>query len=315
VLYRISFAGVVIILFACVSPCQPTSPSDPNLPGAAQGTADDNPSSHESKRLLWVIPNYRTSPTLENYEPLTTGEKFKLASQDAFAVALAAVFGGGQFTNSNRSFGQGAAGYGRYFGASYGNWLIGDYMTEGVFPTLLHQDTRYFRRSTGSGWSRLGYAMGQIFWTHRDSGGTQFNFSEVLGNSTAVAISNAYYADNRTAPPRSACPRFAPLRFASRRSAPRRSAPPRSALLRFALVRFALVRFTLLRFVLQRPLASRTYAQTTFAPPRFASLRSGLRSSFCSLHRFHGSAPCSKIANCSGYAANRVFVNLCDPHP
>jgi hypothetical protein len=41
--------------------------------------------------------------------------------------------------------------------------------------------------------------MGQIFWTHRDSGGTQFNFSEVLGNSTTVAISNAYYADNRTA--------------------------------------------------------------------------------------------------------------------
>jgi hypothetical protein len=40
--------------------------------------------------------------------------------------------------------------------------------------------------------------MGQIFWTHRDSGGTQFNYSEVLGNSTAVAISNSYYADNRT---------------------------------------------------------------------------------------------------------------------
>jgi hypothetical protein len=27
----------------------------------------------------------------------------------------------------------------------------------------------------------------------------QFNYSEVIGNSTAVAISNAYYADNRTA--------------------------------------------------------------------------------------------------------------------
>ena len=72
-------------------------------------------------------------------------------------------------------------------------------MTEAVFPTLLHQDPRYFRRGTGSGWSRLGYAMGQIFWTHRDSGGVQFNYSEIAGNSVAVAISNAYYADNRTA--------------------------------------------------------------------------------------------------------------------
>jgi hypothetical protein len=72
-------------------------------------------------------------------------------------------------------------------------------MTEAVFPTLLHQDPRYFRRGTGSGWSRVGYAMGQIFWTHRDSGGTQFNYSEIAGNSVAVAISNGYYANNRNA--------------------------------------------------------------------------------------------------------------------
>jgi hypothetical protein len=39
--------------------------------------------------------------------------------------------------------------------------------------------------------------MGQIFWTHTDSGGTQFNFSEIVGNSTAVAISSAYYPDGR----------------------------------------------------------------------------------------------------------------------
>jgi hypothetical protein len=41
--------------------------------------------------------------------------------------------------------------------------------------------------------------MRQIFWTHRDSGGTQFNYSEIVGNSAAVAISTAYYTDNRTA--------------------------------------------------------------------------------------------------------------------
>jgi hypothetical protein len=41
--------------------------------------------------------------------------------------------------------------------------------------------------------------MGQIFWTQCDSGRKQFNYSEVVGNSTAVAISEAYYSDNRTA--------------------------------------------------------------------------------------------------------------------
>jgi len=174
----------------------------PAFPQSETPATTDSPQP-ASKRIFGIVPNYRTSPSLQNYEPLTTGQKFKIASQDSFdrgTVALAALFAGeGQLTNANPSFGQGVAGFARYFGTAYGDFVIGDYMTEAIFPTFLHQDPRYFRRGTGSGWSRLGYAMGQIFWTHRDSGGTQFNYSEVIGNSTAVAISNAYYADNRNA--------------------------------------------------------------------------------------------------------------------
>jgi hypothetical protein len=57
--------------------------------------------------------------------------------------------------------------------------------------------SRPFRRGTGNGLSRLGYAAGQIFWTHTDSGRTQFNYSEIGGNATAVAISSEYYPDGR----------------------------------------------------------------------------------------------------------------------
>src|SRR5271165_609465 len=189
VLNLISRIGIVVVFTTCLA--------------SSQEASADQTQEQESKRILGIIPNYRTSPSLANYEPLSTGEKFKVASEDAFdrgTVALAAMFGAeGQLTNSNRSFGQGAAGFGRYFGASYGDLFIGDYMTEAVFPTILHQDPRYFRRGTGSARSRLGYAAGQIFWTHRDSGGTQFNYSEIVGNSVAVAISNAYYVDNRNA--------------------------------------------------------------------------------------------------------------------
>jgi hypothetical protein len=71
-------------------------------------------------------------------------------------------------------------------------------MTEAIYPTILHQDPRYFRKGSGSGLSRLAYSVGQIFWTHTDSGGRQFNCSEIVGNSTAVAISEAYYPDSRT---------------------------------------------------------------------------------------------------------------------
>lgn len=155
------------------------------------------------KRVLWIIPNYRTYPTLQEYKPITTKKKFRIAVEDSFdrgTVALAAAFAGeGQITNATPEFGQGVAGYARYFATSYADLVVGNFMTEAIYPTIFRQDPRYFRRGTGSGISRLGYAAGQIFWTHRDSGGSQFNFSELGGNASAVALSNAYYPGSHTA--------------------------------------------------------------------------------------------------------------------
>jgi hypothetical protein len=183
---RIPILWLTIVLAASIATGQETS-SDPSQEPL-------------SKRVLGIIPNFRTSSLGPTYEPLTATEKFKVASEDSFdrgTFALAGIFAGeAQLTNANRAFGQGAAGFGRYYGSAYGDLVIGDFMTEGVFPTLLHQDPRYFRRGTGSTFSRLRYAMGQIFLTRSDTGATEFNYSEIIGNSTAVAISNAYYGDN-----------------------------------------------------------------------------------------------------------------------
>ena len=172
------------------------NPSEPS-------SAASQPPAPESKRIFGIIPNNRTSPSLKDYKPLSPGEKFALAGQDSFdrgTVVLAAVFAGdAQLTNANPSFGHGLGGYAHNFGASYADLIVGNYMSEAVFPTLLHQDPRYFRRGVGSTWSRLGYSIGQIFWTHTDADRAQLNYSELLGNSTAVAISTAYYPDNRSA--------------------------------------------------------------------------------------------------------------------
>jgi hypothetical protein len=157
----------------------------------------------ENKRILWIIPNYRTAPTLANYKPLTTGGKFKLAAKDSFDpgtfLLAGAMAGISQAGNDQPSFGHGSAAYGKYYGTAYGDLMIGNFMTGAIYPSMLRQDPRYFRRGKGSTLSRLGYAMGQIFWTHTDRGGTQFNYSEIFGNSTAVAISMAYYPDHRDA--------------------------------------------------------------------------------------------------------------------
>jgi hypothetical protein len=195
----LALPGLICFCGFIAYPQQP-APNPPTQPGTP---ANSDPADQAPKRILGIVPNYRTSPSLTNYEPISAKEKFSIATQDSFdrgTIILAAAFAGeGQLTNSNRAFGQGAAGYGQYFGASYGDFLIGNYMTEAIYPTILHQDPRYFRRGTGSTWSRMLYAIGQTLWTHSDSGHMHFNYSEVLGNSTAVAISTAYYRDNRDA--------------------------------------------------------------------------------------------------------------------
>jgi len=195
-----------LTLAPALSFCQQASPQKPLPPGIIDNTntaIGNNPPEPEVKRIFGIIPNYRTFPSLREYKPLTAGQKFKIASQDSFdrgtSVLAAAFAGEAQLTKSNPSFGDGVAAYARYMGTAYADFVIGDFMTEAIYPSLLHQDPRYFRRGTGSGLSRVGYAIGQLFWTHTDSGGTQFNYSEVVGNSTAVAISNAYYPENRDA--------------------------------------------------------------------------------------------------------------------
>ncbi len=200
--------SVIWSIFACLLVSgfafgqQPNSQSPPQ-PGVPRGEAPTgtNPPEPEQKRIFGIIPNYRTFPRLTEYKPLTPAQKFKIASQDSFdrgTFVLAAAFAGeSQLSRSEPSFDDGVPAYARYLGTAYADFVIGDFMTEAIYPTILHQDPRYFRRGTGSVASRLGYAIGQLFWTHTDAGGTQFNYSEIVGNATAVAISNAYYPDQR----------------------------------------------------------------------------------------------------------------------
>ncbi len=175
----------------------PVSPS----PNAASGSRQPAP---QSKRIFWIIPNYRTAPDRSHYQPLTAGEKWHLAwrdSTDPGSFVLAGALAGiDQWTNAHPSFGQGAQGYFHRFGTNFADLAIEDVMTTAVFPAMLHQDPRYFRWGEGhSTGSRMGHAVKQIFWCRTDSGGHAVNVSELLGAGVAVGISNAYYPDGRTA--------------------------------------------------------------------------------------------------------------------
>jgi hypothetical protein len=181
------------------------TPDPPVLPATKDATPNSQQAQQqqEDKRVFGVFPNYRTAEGSQPFAPITSAQKIQIGLKDSFdwpvyltGGAFAALY---QIENQNPSFGQGMKGYARRYGTALCDQVTGNMMTESFMPSLLHEDPRYFRRGTGSVLSRTVYALTRIFVTRTDSGGRSFNFSEWAGNSAAVAISNAYYPDTRTA--------------------------------------------------------------------------------------------------------------------
>ncbi|MBV9405977.1 MAG: hypothetical protein JO211_11575 [Acidobacteriaceae bacterium] len=98
-----------------------------------------------------------------------------------------------QWQNEYPGYGQGAQGYGKRMGAAYADSFDGTLLGNALFPALLHQDPRYFRKGTGSFSSRLLYAVSTTVICKGDNGHWQPNYSNVLGNLAAGGIANLYY--------------------------------------------------------------------------------------------------------------------------
>jgi len=91
------------------------------------------------------------------------------------------------------------SGYAKRYGTSYGDAIIGTFMTTSIFPSLLHQDPRYYQLGEGRITHRTYYAVSRIFVTRTDSQHEQFNFSEIGGNAAAAGLSNIYHpAEDRS---------------------------------------------------------------------------------------------------------------------
>jgi hypothetical protein len=150
----------------------------------------------EKQRLMGVIPNFYTS-YIYDAAPLTWKQKFSLATRGTFDPA--AVIGVGlaagleQANNTYPGYGQGAAGYGKRYAAKFMDGRTSDFLTHAVFPSLFRQDPRYYYQGYGTFKSRLGHALGSAFVTRSDSGHNAPNYSYLLGNTCAAALSNVYY--------------------------------------------------------------------------------------------------------------------------
>jgi hypothetical protein len=150
----------------------------------------------EKQRLMGVIPNFYTS-YIYDAAPLTWKQKFSLAARGTFdPVSMIGVgFAAGleQANNSYPGYGQGAAGYSKRFAAKFVDGRTSDFLTHAVFPSLFHQDPRYYYQGSGTVKSRLVHAVGSAFITRSDSGRTVPNYSFLLGDMCSAALSNLYY--------------------------------------------------------------------------------------------------------------------------
>ncbi|HSZ18185.1 MAG TPA: hypothetical protein VK770_00235 [Candidatus Acidoferrum sp.] len=160
-----------------------------------QASAQQSDTSHD--RLFWALPNFLTVENAENVPPLTPGQKFKLVARGIYDpmefVLVGFVAGLGQASDSDPSYGHGAQGYAKRYGTSYGDNAIENFMAYAVFPSVLHQDPRFYQLGHGGFRKRAIHAIGRVVITRSDSGQTQFNYSELLGAGSAAAISTYAY--------------------------------------------------------------------------------------------------------------------------
>ncbi len=151
----------------------------------------------QTKRILFIFPNFRAVSADAHLPPQTVKDKFTTATHDSFdyssIVIPAAVAGYNQARKNTPEFHQGAAGYGRYFWHSFVDQTSENYFVEFIVPTITREDTRYYTLGHGGFLKRAGYSLSRAVITRNDEGQDTFNISEVVGAGAAAGISNLYY--------------------------------------------------------------------------------------------------------------------------
>ena len=171
----------------------PTSPRNEQ----PASVADPPEYGRQTKRILYIIPNFRAISAGAIMPPQSAKEKFLEATQDTFDysnwVFIGALSGIGQAENATPEFRQGGVGYGRYYWHTFVDQADENYFVEGFMPIVFRQDSRYYTLGRGSFLRRAFYAFSRGAVTRSNLGKTEPNYSEIIGAGASAGISNLYY--------------------------------------------------------------------------------------------------------------------------
>ena len=159
--------------------------------------AEEQIKEQEKQRTVGVVPAFNVSYRADAVS-MTAGQKMKLAFHSQVdPVAFAAAFvvaGYREALDDDPGFGWGAEGYGKRSGAAYLDAFDGGIIGNGILPSILHQDPRYFRLGHGTTNHRILYSLAtNVICKHDNTHKWEPNYSNVGGNIIAGAISNLYY--------------------------------------------------------------------------------------------------------------------------
>jgi hypothetical protein len=177
----------------------PDAPVPASVQQAGQATtpATAPADPQQTKRILGIMPNFRSVSADTKLPPQSAKEKFVAAGHDTFDYSsffIAGVQAG--FAMNGKSypeFHQGVKGYARYYWHTLADTADENFMVGGVGPVLFHQDNRFYTLGHGSFGHRALYAATRVLITRKDDGDNTFNFSEIIGSGAASGISSLYY--------------------------------------------------------------------------------------------------------------------------
>jgi hypothetical protein len=183
-----------------------SAPALPDAPSPAQqsqtastppASASQNKEGQQTRRILGIMPNFRSVSVDQKLPPLSMHDKFNLMAEDSFDysdfIYVGILAGLSQAEGSYPEFHTGGPAYARYYWHSFADTIDGNLMTEFIYPVVTKEDPRYYTLGRGGFFKRTGYSVSRLLVTRTDSGGVAPNISEIVGNGSAAGISNLYY--------------------------------------------------------------------------------------------------------------------------
>ena len=179
---------------------QSQTPQTTPTPTIVQTTNPDAVSpngNQQTKRVLGIVPNFRSVSADVKLPPMSPKDKFIVAGKDTFdySALIVAVIQAGFAMNSKSypEFGQGLKGYGQYYWHTLADTASENFFVGGIGPVIFKQDNRFYTLGHGGFRKRSWYAVTRVLVSRKDNGDSTFNFSEVIGSGASAGLSTLWY--------------------------------------------------------------------------------------------------------------------------